>query len=110
MVSQPDKVREMEAMLLKCYSIVQAEPETLQWFAVRYTTIENKYAIFDAFPSQDALDADLTGPVPSVLMANAKLMAANPDMLHLKVIASHAKMTAETKLKVGFRIFITAKE
>ncbi len=55
--------------LASAQSIVEAEPGTTAWFAVRFDT--QTFAIFDAFEDEAGRDAHLNGEVAAALMAHA---------------------------------------
>ena len=49
--------------------LVENEPETLSWYAIKLN--DTKYAIFDTFADDKGRDAHLTGKVAMALMENA---------------------------------------
>lgn len=111
LVAKPDKVSDLENFLLKGYELAKKEPETLQWFAVKYPTIENQYAIIDTFAAHKGRVAHLEGPIAAALMEHAPtLLGSQPDIMQAEVLASHIKTSNPTDLKVGLRVFVTAKE
>jgi quinol monooxygenase YgiN len=93
-------------LLLKGYELVQKEPGTHDWFAVRYTTIENQYAVLDTFASVSERDAHMT-----TLKANAPtLLRDNPEFFDLDIVARVLKTADIKDLKVGRRVFVIAKQ
>jgi len=59
--------------------LVQQEPATTAWFAIRLgSTI---FAIFDAFPDDAGRDAHLSGKVAETLMEKAPELLAEPPKI-----------------------------
>lgn len=73
MDAKPGKEEEVANFLLGGRPIVEAEPATTTWYAVRLS--KSQFAIFDTFPSDAGRTAHLQGKVAAALMAKA------PDML-----------------------------
>jgi quinol monooxygenase YgiN len=67
---------EVMRLLLNAKSIVDAEPATTTWYAIRLSP--TSFGIFDTFAGDAGRDAHLTGGVPSALNA---LLAKFPDLL-----------------------------
>jgi quinol monooxygenase YgiN len=68
-------------------SIVEDEPDTTAWFAVKLS--DSQFAIFDVFPDDSGRQAHLAGRVAAALMAQAdELLARPPDIQEVDVIAS----------------------
>jgi quinol monooxygenase YgiN len=68
-------------------SVVEEEPETTAWFAVRLGN--SQFAIFDVFPDDSGRQAHLSGRVAEALMAQAdELLVGPPDIEQTDVIAS----------------------
>ncbi|HIB3370809.1 Uncharacterised protein [Bordetella ansorpii] len=67
------KEEEVAKFLLGGRSVVEAEPGTTTWYAVRLS--KTQFAIFDTFPNEAGRTAHLEGKVAAALMAKA------PDML-----------------------------
>ena len=59
------KEEELAAFLVEALPLVQDEPETVAWFAVR--TDASSFAIVDAFPDEDGRQAHLGGAVAAAL-------------------------------------------
>ncbi|KAF8951614.1 hypothetical protein BDZ97DRAFT_1909847 [Flammula alnicola] len=96
------------------YDLVQAEPETSQWFALKYAGVTpGTFAIFDTFVTTFGRTAHLSGKVASALMANApKLLSPAPEIGELEVLASKVKASGGGKtggLSLGLRVIIEAK-
>lgn len=77
---------EVEEFLRSALPLVEHEPATTAWFAVRFGRSE--YGIFDAFPDDRGLEAHLSGDVASALADRAPLfLSAAPRMQRLTIIA-----------------------
>jgi len=87
MEAKPGKEAEVEIFLRGGLSIVQEEPATVVWFAIRLGP--STFGIFDAFPDDDGRQAHLTGRVASALMAKApELFTQPPTIEKADVIAA----------------------
>jgi len=77
---------DVAAFLKSAQSLVDAEPGTVTWFAVRFD--KSTFAIFDAFDGDEGRDAHLNGKVAAALMANAaELLASAPQIRKSDVLA-----------------------
>ena len=77
----------MLRFLRSALPLVNEEPGTIAWFAVRLG--KSSFAIFDAFADEDGRDAHLSGKVAAALMARAdELFASPPQINKLDVLAS----------------------
>jgi quinol monooxygenase YgiN len=66
--------------------LVEGEPQTIAWFAVRLGP--SSFAIVDVFPDDGGRQAHLAGPVAAALMANAdELLSEPPDIQPFDVLA-----------------------
>jgi quinol monooxygenase YgiN len=79
MEAKPGKETEVESFLRGGLSIVQGEPATTVWFAIRLGP--STFGIFDAFPDEDGRQAHLTGRVAAALMAKAPELFAQPPTI-----------------------------
>lgn len=79
MEAKPGKETEVENFLLNGLSIVQEEPATTVWFAIRLGP--STFGIFDAFPDEDGRQAHLTGRVAAALMAKAPELFTQPPTI-----------------------------
>jgi quinol monooxygenase YgiN len=79
MEPKPGKEAEIEAFLKSAQPLVEAEPGTIAWFAIR--AAPNKFAIFDVFENEPGRQAHLTGKVAAALFAKApELFASAPEV------------------------------
>jgi quinol monooxygenase YgiN len=58
--AKPGKEAEVESFLKSGLALVQEEPETTVWFAIRMG--QSTFGIFDAFPDQSGRKAHLAQP------------------------------------------------
>ena len=77
--AKPGKEAEVESFLRAGLSMVQEEPATTVWFAIRLGP--STYGIFDAFPDESGRQAHLTGQVAAALMAKAPELLAQPPLI-----------------------------
>lgn len=85
--------REVENFLRSALDIVDTEDGTPLWFALRFGP--SSFAIFDAFPNEDARQAHLSGQVASRLMEKApELLAGEPTIERSDVLAGKVDVTA----------------
>src|SRR5687767_10147478 len=79
------KEDELERLLVGAQSIVEAEPKTTSWFALRMG--RGEYGIFDAFPDGAGRDAHLQGGVVAALRDHADLLEGEPEIEKVDVLA-----------------------
>ncbi len=85
--AKPGKEADVEDFLRGGLVIVQDEPATTAWFAVRFGP--TTFAIFDAFPDEAGRQAHLSGKVAAALMEKAPdLLAQAPSIEKLDVLAA----------------------
>lgn len=77
--AKPGKEAEVEAFLRGGLDIVQDEPATTAWFALRLGP--STFGIFDAFPDEDGRQAHLNGRVAAALMAKASELFSQPPAI-----------------------------
>lgn len=84
--AQPGKEDEVEQFLRDGLAIVNDEPGTVAWFAVRFGP--SSFGIFDAFPDDAGRQAHLGGRLGTALMARAEeLFTQAPTVEPVDVIA-----------------------
>ncbi|KAI0694939.1 hypothetical protein C8T65DRAFT_666325 [Cerioporus squamosus] len=118
--AKPDQSQALRDFLLKGYSLLSGdqEPETLQWYAVKYDTPTPTYAIIDSFAAESGRQAHLAGKVAEALLANSdKLLATSPDIpagafdiLASKIKSLDAQSDVKKGLAIGLRVLLKAKE
>lgn len=84
--AKPGMEQEVASFLSSAQRMVEDEPDTTAWFAIRMGP--RSFAIFDAFSSERGRDAHLKGSAAKQLMAKAShLFVKQPEMQRLDVIA-----------------------
>ena len=85
--AKPGKEAQVEEFLRGGLSVVQQEPATTAWFAIRLGP--STFGIFDAFPDESGRQAHLSGRVAAALMAKApELLAEAPSIEKVDVLAA----------------------
>lgn len=87
--AKPGKEAEVESFLRGGLAVVQQEPQTTAWFALRLGP--STFGIFDAFPNEPGREAHLTGQVAAALMARASELFSQPPAIE-KVDVLAAKL------------------
>jgi quinol monooxygenase YgiN len=85
------KEAEVEAFLKSGLAIVNEEPATTAWFAIRMGP--STFGIFDAFPDDAGRQAHLSGRVAAALLAQAGDLLSQPPAIE-KVDVLAAKLPA----------------
>ena len=84
--AKPGKEVDVENFIKGGLAIVQEEPATVAWFAIRMGP--TTFGIFDAFPDDAGRQAHLAGRVAAALMAQAPdLLAQPPSIEQVDVLA-----------------------
>jgi quinol monooxygenase YgiN len=73
------KETEVESFLRGGLAVVQQEPATVAWFAIRLGP--SSFGIFDAFPDEAGRQAHLSGQVAAALMAKAPELLSRPPSI-----------------------------
>ena len=87
--AKPGKENEVESFLKSGLAIVEEEPDTTAWFAIRLS--QSTFGIFDAFPDESGRQAHLSGRVAAALMAKASELLVQPPAIE-KVDVLAAKL------------------
>jgi quinol monooxygenase YgiN len=77
--AKPGKEADVERFLRAGLPIVQEEPATTVWFALRLGP--STFAIYDAFPDESGRQAHLSGRVAAALMEKASELLAQPPTI-----------------------------
>ncbi|MDQ3180652.1 MAG: antibiotic biosynthesis monooxygenase [Acidobacteriota bacterium] len=81
------KEAEVEAFLNSGLALVEDEPLTVDWYALKFD--DSTFGIFDAFDGEEGRNAHLNGKVAAALMANAaELLAESPTIEKVDVLAA----------------------
>jgi quinol monooxygenase YgiN len=88
--AKPGKEKDVENFLNAALALVNEEPATTAWFAIRMGP--STFGIFDVFPDEAGREAHLSGKVAAALMAKAsELFATPPNIQKLDVLAAKLK-------------------
>ena len=79
LVAKPGKEADVEAFLNSGLALVNDEPLTVTWYAVKFN--DSTFGIFDTFDADEGRDAHLNGKVAEALMANAAELLAEPPQI-----------------------------
>ncbi len=80
------KEAEVEEFLKSALPIVEGEPDTVTWYAIKFD--DSTFGIFDTFKTEAGRDAHLNGQVAAALMAKAdELFSVPPDIKKLDILA-----------------------
>jgi quinol monooxygenase YgiN len=87
LLAKPGKEAEVTSFLEGGLALVEEEPATTAWFAIRLGPSE--FGIFDAFPDDAGRQAHLGGQVAAALMAQAPELLERPPVIEpVDVIAA----------------------
>ena len=89
--AKPGKEKAVQDFLEGGLAVVEGEPATTAWFAIRMGA--STFGIFDAFPDEAGRQAHLSGRVAAALMAKAGELLAKPPAIE-KVDVLAAKLPA----------------
>ena len=85
--AKPGKEAAVEDFLQSGLTVVEGEPATTSWYALRLGP--GRYGIFDTFADEAGRQAHLTGRVAAALMAKAgELLAKPPHIEKVDVLAA----------------------
>jgi quinol monooxygenase YgiN len=82
----PGKAADVEAFLDDGLALVEQEPATTTWFAIRFGP--SSFGIFGAFPDDAGREAHLSGAVAAALMDAVGELVAEPTIEQVDVLAS----------------------
>ncbi|MEO7501794.1 MAG: antibiotic biosynthesis monooxygenase [Gemmatimonadaceae bacterium] len=77
--AKPGKEEAVASFLKGGLSIVQDEPATITWYALKMGP--STFGIFDTFPDDAGRDAHLAGRVAAALMASASELLSTPPLI-----------------------------
>ena len=85
--AKPGREKDLTAFLNEALPLVESEPQTLAWFAVRINA--SSFAIVDVFPDEAGRQAHLDGPIASALIERApELLARAFEIERVDVLAA----------------------
>src|SRR6266511_3581273 len=82
----PGQEAAVESFLRGGLPIVQQEPATITWYAIRLGP--STFGIFDTFPDQDGRQAHLSGQVAVALMENVGKLFGEPTIEQVDILAA----------------------
>ena len=88
--AKPGKEKELESFLSGALPLVEAEPATVTWYALKLGP--TMFGIFDTFPDDAGRQAHLQGKVAAALMAKA------PELLSQNLQRSRRSVSWQRKL------------
>lgn len=92
--AKPGQEKEVENFLRDGLALVQDEPATTAWFAIRMGP--TTFGIFDVFPDETGRQAHLSGKVAAALQARASELFAQPPRIEkLDVLAAKLPQPAK---------------
>jgi quinol monooxygenase YgiN len=92
--AKPGKEKDVEAFLRNALPLVEAEPATTAWFAIKMGPAV--FGIFDVFPNEEGRQAHLTGKVAAALQAKAsELFAKSPAIEKVDILAAKLLQAAK---------------
>lgn len=84
--AMPGREAEVESFLKRGLPIVEDEPATTTWYAIRLGP--STFGIFDTFPDQAGRQAHLSGRVAAALMDNVGKLFSAPTIEQVDVLAA----------------------
>lgn len=85
--AKPGKEEEVAKFLEGAKAVVDAEPGTLTWYAIRVSP--TSFRIFDTFETEEARQAHINGQVPQAVQARAEeLFATAPVITPVDLLAA----------------------
>jgi quinol monooxygenase YgiN len=101
------KEADVEALLRSALPLVQSEPGTTAWFAVRFG--RGEYGIFDVFPNDEGRDAHLAGPVAQALVQRGGELFTQAPRIQRLVVLANKMPTAATREQDTKGLLLTFK-
>jgi len=85
--AKPGKEDDVEKFLKGGLALVDEEPDTIAWFAIKLGPLT--FGIFDVFPDDKGRQAHLSGKVAAALMAQAPDLFSRPPVIeNIEVLAA----------------------
>ena len=79
--AKPGREADVESLLKGGLALVQEEPATIAWFAIRLGP--STFGIFDAFPDDSGRQGHLAGRVAAALVARAPELLSGPPSIEM---------------------------
>jgi len=80
MEAKPEKVDEVASFLKSALPLVNQEPDTVSWYAIRLGP--TTFSIFDTFEGDEGRQAHLNGQVAAALMGKVDELLTGPPEIH----------------------------
>ena len=85
------KEAEVEEFLKSAMRLVEAEPHTVSWYALKFD--ESRFGIFDTFEHQGGRQEHLMGNVARELMSRAPdLFTKSPSIAEVEILAEKSEV------------------
>ena len=85
--AKPGKEQELQQFLEGALPVVESEPNTTAWFAIRFGDAE--FGIFDVFPDESGRQEHLNGQVAAALGEHGPaLLDGDPQFEQIDILAS----------------------
>lgn len=98
----------VEDFLHSALPIIEEEPNTMAWFAVRFG--RGEYGIFDVFPDDAARESHLAGPIGESLRQRTETLFDTPPQIHkLDVLAEKIPVVSPAPDTKGLLLTFKAK-
>jgi quinol monooxygenase YgiN len=88
--ARPGKEAEVEQLLHDALPLIQLEPATAEWYALRLGPTQ--FAVFDAFPDEEARQTHLTGDVVKTFTERADELLTGPPRVEWADVVAHRIM------------------
>ena len=83
--AKPGKEQEVATFLSGARSMINDEPDTTAWFAIRMGP--RMFGIFDTFANERGRDAHLQGKLAKQITSKADLFVRTPEMQRVEILA-----------------------
>jgi len=84
--AKPGKEAQVEAFLKSAQPLAEAEPATVTWYAIKMGN--GKFGIFDTFQDEAGREAHLNGEIAKALMNAKELLAGDPQINKIDILAA----------------------
>jgi quinol monooxygenase YgiN len=83
--AKPGKGPDLRELLKNAREVAAAEQGTVTWYAFKVN--DETYGIFDTFADEDSRIAHINGEIPKALASNAEILAGEPDIQTIDIVA-----------------------
>ena len=86
--AKPEEAEQFAANLSKALSLVEPEPGTTPWMAVRASEDPNTFFVVDLYGDSAALERHVNGPAAALVLGEGrKLLREEPDIVTVDLLA-----------------------